>query len=232
MLRVRPRRRHGGRHRGGAVPVRGDRAQPPVRRRSARRARARAPRRSGSPTPTAGSERTAGCEGRRPRLRQSAHHDPRAAPAADRPSHHRVARGAGADGRHHQPRLPPAVPRVRRRRGRRRAVPAARTSLYVSEMITSRALVERTPESMRLIEHDPQENPRSIQLYGVDPATVGAACGCSSPRTAPTTSTSTSAARCPRSPARAGERRCRGRPSCSAPSSARRSGRRRRTTCR
>jgi nifR3 family TIM-barrel protein len=49
------------------------------------------------------------------------------------------------------------------------------TSLYVSEMITSRALVERTPESMRLIEHDPEEHPRSIQLYGVDPSTVAAA---------------------------------------------------------
>ncbi len=49
------------------------------------------------------------------------------------------------------------------------------TSLYVSEMITSRALVERTPISMRLIEHDPDEAPRSIQLYGVDPPTVGAA---------------------------------------------------------
>jgi nifR3 family TIM-barrel protein len=49
------------------------------------------------------------------------------------------------------------------------------TSLYVSEMITSRALVERTPISMRLIEHDPDEEPRSIQLYGVDPVTVGAA---------------------------------------------------------
>ncbi|MDR6861651.1 tRNA dihydrouridine synthase DusB [Phycicoccus sp. 3266] len=49
------------------------------------------------------------------------------------------------------------------------------TSLYVSEMITSRALVERTPETMRLIEHDPEEHPRSIQLYGVDPATVAAA---------------------------------------------------------
>jgi nifR3 family TIM-barrel protein len=49
------------------------------------------------------------------------------------------------------------------------------TSLYVSEMITSRALVERTPESMRLIEHDPDENPRSIQLYSVDPATARAA---------------------------------------------------------
>ena len=49
------------------------------------------------------------------------------------------------------------------------------TSLYVSEMITSRALVERTPETMRLIEHDPEEHPRSIQLYSVDPATARAA---------------------------------------------------------
>ncbi len=44
--------------------------------------------------------------------------------------------------------------------------------LYVSEMITSRALVERTPESMRLIRHHESETTRSIQLYGVDPATV------------------------------------------------------------
>ena len=49
------------------------------------------------------------------------------------------------------------------------------TSLYVSEMITSRALVERTPVSMKLIQHGPGEVPRSVQLYGVDPATVGAA---------------------------------------------------------
>jgi nifR3 family TIM-barrel protein len=49
------------------------------------------------------------------------------------------------------------------------------SSLYVSEMVTSRALVERTPRSMQLIEHDPDESLRSIQLYGVDPATVGAA---------------------------------------------------------
>ncbi|WP_243841792.1 tRNA dihydrouridine synthase DusB [Salinibacterium sp. ZJ77] len=47
--------------------------------------------------------------------------------------------------------------------------------LYVSEMITSRALVERTPESMRLIRHHPSEVPRSIQLYGVDPKTVSEA---------------------------------------------------------
>ncbi|PPG90977.1 tRNA dihydrouridine synthase DusB [Rathayibacter sp. AY1F3] len=47
--------------------------------------------------------------------------------------------------------------------------------LYVSEMITSRALVERTPESMRLIRHHPSESVRSIQLYGVDPITVAEA---------------------------------------------------------
>jgi nifR3 family TIM-barrel protein len=47
--------------------------------------------------------------------------------------------------------------------------------LYVSEMITSRALVERTPESMRLIKHHESETIRSIQLYGVDPKTVAEA---------------------------------------------------------
>lgn len=44
--------------------------------------------------------------------------------------------------------------------------------LYVSEMITTRALVERTPATMRLIQHHESETPRSIQLYGVDPKTV------------------------------------------------------------
>ncbi|MEB4616633.1 tRNA dihydrouridine synthase DusB [Leucobacter sp. M11] len=47
--------------------------------------------------------------------------------------------------------------------------------LYVSEMITSRALVERTPESLRLITHHESEKTRSIQLYGVDPKTVAEA---------------------------------------------------------
>ena len=47
--------------------------------------------------------------------------------------------------------------------------------LYVSEMITSRALVERTPESLRLIRHHESESPRSIQLYGVDPDTIAEA---------------------------------------------------------
>ena len=44
--------------------------------------------------------------------------------------------------------------------------------LYVSEMITTRALVERDPETMRLIEFGPEETPRSLQLYGVDPDVV------------------------------------------------------------
>jgi nifR3 family TIM-barrel protein len=47
--------------------------------------------------------------------------------------------------------------------------------LYVSEMITSRALVERNEATMRLITHHPSETPRSIQLYGVDPATMAEA---------------------------------------------------------
>ncbi|WP_036319127.1 tRNA dihydrouridine synthase DusB [Microbacterium indicum] len=41
--------------------------------------------------------------------------------------------------------------------------------LYVTEMITTRALVERNAVTMKLIEHHPSETPRSIQLYGVDP---------------------------------------------------------------
>ena len=44
--------------------------------------------------------------------------------------------------------------------------------LYVSEMITTRALVERNPETMKLIEFGPDESPRSLQLYGVDPTVV------------------------------------------------------------
>ena len=47
--------------------------------------------------------------------------------------------------------------------------------LYVSEMVTSRALVERTEESMRLIGHHESERTRSVQLYGVDPKTIAEA---------------------------------------------------------
>lgn len=47
--------------------------------------------------------------------------------------------------------------------------------LFVSEMITTRALVERNEKTMQLIRFDGSERPRSIQLYGVDPTTVGRA---------------------------------------------------------
>lgn len=47
--------------------------------------------------------------------------------------------------------------------------------LFVSEMITTRALVERNEKTMHLIHFDATETSRSIQLYGVDPATVGKA---------------------------------------------------------
>ncbi|WP_377271523.1 tRNA dihydrouridine synthase DusB [Peterkaempfera sp. SMS 1(5)a] len=52
---------------------------------------------------------------------------------------------------------------------------SAGRGLFVSEMITTRALVERDRKTMRLIRFDPSEQPRSIQLYGVDPETVGRA---------------------------------------------------------
>src|SRR5690606_28246939 len=41
--------------------------------------------------------------------------------------------------------------------------------VYVCEMITTAALVERNPKTMRLIEFDSEEETRSLQLYGVDP---------------------------------------------------------------
>lgn len=47
--------------------------------------------------------------------------------------------------------------------------------LYVSEMITARALVEGNPKTRKLAEFAPDEAPRSLQLYGVDPRFVGEA---------------------------------------------------------
>jgi nifR3 family TIM-barrel protein len=47
--------------------------------------------------------------------------------------------------------------------------------LYVSEMITARALVEGNAKTRRLAEFAPDEKPRSLQLYGVDPRFVGEA---------------------------------------------------------
>jgi nifR3 family TIM-barrel protein len=42
-------------------------------------------------------------------------------------------------------------------------------------MVTTRALVERSEKTMRIIHHEPFETPRSVQLYGVDPVTTGQA---------------------------------------------------------
>ncbi len=47
--------------------------------------------------------------------------------------------------------------------------------LYVSEMITARALVERNAKTLKLAGFNPTESPRSLQLYGVDPEYVGKA---------------------------------------------------------
>ena len=47
--------------------------------------------------------------------------------------------------------------------------------LFVSEMVTARALIERHPETMRLITPGKGESPRSVQLYGTDPTVVGMA---------------------------------------------------------
>lgn len=41
--------------------------------------------------------------------------------------------------------------------------------LFVSEMVTARALIERHPETLRLITPGKGESPRSVQLYAVDP---------------------------------------------------------------
>lgn len=60
-----------------------------------------------------------------------------------------------------------------RRLCRRHAGPSG--GFFVSEMVTSRALVERNDESLRLIRCGADENPRSVQLYAVDPAVVAEA---------------------------------------------------------
>ena len=47
--------------------------------------------------------------------------------------------------------------------------------LYVSEMTTSRALVERNAATMDMVSFADDEYPRSVQLYGVDPQVMAAA---------------------------------------------------------
>ncbi|ASW84043.1 tRNA dihydrouridine synthase DusB [Mycobacterium intracellulare] len=49
------------------------------------------------------------------------------------------------------------------------------SGLYVCEMVTARTLVERHPVTMHMTTFAPDESPRSLQLYTVDPATTYAA---------------------------------------------------------
>ena len=49
------------------------------------------------------------------------------------------------------------------------------SGLYVCEMVTARALVERHPVTMHMTTFSPDESPRSLQLYTVDPDTTFAA---------------------------------------------------------
>ena len=47
--------------------------------------------------------------------------------------------------------------------------------LYVSEMVMARAYLEGSERTARMVAFAPDERPRSLQLYGVDPADVGEA---------------------------------------------------------
>ncbi|MFY2860718.1 tRNA dihydrouridine synthase DusB [Mycobacterium sp. THU-M104] len=49
------------------------------------------------------------------------------------------------------------------------------SGLYVCEMVTARALVERHPVTMHMTTFAPDESPRSLQVYTVDPVTTYAA---------------------------------------------------------
>jgi len=58
---------------------------------------------------------------------------------------------------------------------RRLCRPFGPGGLYVSEMLTARALVEGNDRTARMLRFDADERPRSAQLYGVAPGTVGEA---------------------------------------------------------
>ena len=44
--------------------------------------------------------------------------------------------------------------------------------IYVCEMVMTRALIDRSPRTLRMIAFGAGERPRSLQLYGIDPATT------------------------------------------------------------
>ena len=51
----------------------------------------------------------------------------------------------------------------------------APAGLYVTEMVTSRALVEENERTLEMVRPDPAERVRSLQLYGVNPAVMAKA---------------------------------------------------------
>jgi len=57
----------------------------------------------------------------------------------------------------------------------RRLCREAGAGLYVSEMVTSRALVERNAATLDMVRFEDDEQPRSVQLYGVDPNVMAGA---------------------------------------------------------
>ncbi len=56
-----------------------------------------------------------------------------------------------------------------------RAPRVGAVGLFVNEMVTARALLEGNVASWAMVEPDPEDPVRSVQLYGTDPETLGAA---------------------------------------------------------
>ncbi|MFV0496225.1 tRNA dihydrouridine synthase DusB [Mycobacterium sp.] len=65
----------------------------------------------------------------------------------------------------------PQTPQAPQRQSNPRTV----NGLYVCEMVTARALTERHPVTLHMTAFAPEESPRSLQLYTVDPDTTYAA---------------------------------------------------------
>jgi tRNA-dihydrouridine synthase len=61
--------------------------------------------------------------------------------------------------------------------------------LYACEMITTVALVERNPKTLKMIAFGDGEQPRSLQLYGVDPDVTAEAVRIVVDKVSPITST-------------------------------------------
>ena len=54
-------------------------------------------------------------------------------------------------------------------------LPGGQAGLFVCEMITSRGIVEGDRKTLSMLQFDPGEKVRSVQLYGVDPVIMGRA---------------------------------------------------------